>query len=157
MVRVEAAGKIYKHVQSSKYLGVTPDISVEIARRTRACWMRNRRYLRELYDQQKAAPSLKTRMVRTEVIDALLQDAVLGPFARNTTPNFKSYTTGSSFAPYRGTAQEARPSVDLVHLCPRDYQMGEHGNVAHEKTFMGGGAYPNERRAGAKANRVRKP
>ena len=50
MVQVEAAGQTYKHVQSFTSLGgaVTevPDMSVEIARRTRACWMRIRRYLR---------------------------------------------------------------------------------------------------------------
>ena len=54
MVRVEAAGQIYKQVQSFIDLGSavteTPDMSVEIARRTRACWMRIRRYLREPYD-----------------------------------------------------------------------------------------------------------
>ena len=47
MVRVEAAGQIYKQVQSLTYLGgavtETPCMSVEIARRTRACWMRIRR------------------------------------------------------------------------------------------------------------------
>ena len=50
MVRVEAAGQIYKQVQSFTYLGgavtETPDMSVEIARRTRACLVRIRRYLR---------------------------------------------------------------------------------------------------------------
>ena len=49
-----------------------PDMSVEIARRTRACWMRIRRYLRELYDQPNVALSLKTRMVKAEAIEALL-------------------------------------------------------------------------------------
>ena len=34
--------------------------------------MRNRRYLRELYDQPKVALSLKTRMVTAEAIDARL-------------------------------------------------------------------------------------
>ena len=48
------------------------DMSVEIARRTRACWMRIRRCLRELYDQPKDALSLKTRMVKVEAIEALL-------------------------------------------------------------------------------------
>ena len=48
------------------------DMSVEIARRTRACWMRIRRYLREIYDQPKVALSLKTRMVNAEAIEALL-------------------------------------------------------------------------------------
>ena len=76
MVQVEAAGQTYKQVQSFTYLGgaVTeiPDMSVETARRTRACWMRIRRYLRELYDQPKTALSLKTRMVKTEAIEALL-------------------------------------------------------------------------------------
>ena len=47
-----------------------PDMSVEIARRTRACWMGIRLYLRELYDQPKVALSLKTRMVKPEVIEA---------------------------------------------------------------------------------------
>ena len=50
MVRVEAVGQIYKQVKSFTYLGgtvtETPDMSVEIARRTRACRMRIRRYLR---------------------------------------------------------------------------------------------------------------
>ena len=50
----------------------TPDMSVEIARRTRACWMRIRRYSRELYGQPKVALSLKTRMVKAEAIEALL-------------------------------------------------------------------------------------
>ena len=67
MVQVEAAGQIYKQVQPFTYLGgavtETPDASVEIARRTRACCMCIRRYLRELHDQPKAALSLKTRMV----------------------------------------------------------------------------------------------
>ena len=49
-----------------------PDMSVEIVRRTRTCWMRIRGYLRELYDQPKVALSLKTRMVKAEAIEALL-------------------------------------------------------------------------------------
>ena len=59
MMRVEAAGQICNQVQSFNYLGgavtETTEMSVEIARRTRACWMRIRRYLRELYDEQKVA------------------------------------------------------------------------------------------------------
>ena len=50
----------------------TPDMSVEIARRTSACWARIRRYSRELYGQPKVALSLKTRMVKAEAIEALL-------------------------------------------------------------------------------------
>ena len=76
MVRIEAAGQIYKQVQSFTYLGravtETPDTSVEITRRTRACWMRIRRYSRELYGQPKVALSLKTRMVKAEATEALL-------------------------------------------------------------------------------------
>ena len=49
-----------------------PDMSVEIARRTRACWMRIRRYSRELCDQPKFVLSLKTPMVKAEAIEALL-------------------------------------------------------------------------------------
>ena len=78
MVRIEAAGKIYKQVQSFTYLRgavtETPDMSVEIARRTRACWTRIRRYSRELYDQPKVTLSLKNRMVKAEAIEALLYE-----------------------------------------------------------------------------------
>ena len=76
MVRVQAAEQTYKQIQSFTYLGgavtETPGMSVEIARRTRACWMRIRQYLRELYDQPKVALSLKIRMVKSEAIEALL-------------------------------------------------------------------------------------
>ena len=76
MVQIEAAGQTYKQVQFFTYLGgaetEVPDMSVEIARRTRACWMRIRRHLREFYDQPKVALSLKTRMVKVEAIEALL-------------------------------------------------------------------------------------
>ena len=76
MVLIESAGQIYKQVQPFTYLGgaVTeaPDMSVEIARRTCACWMRIRRYSRERYDPPKVALSLKTRMVKAEAIEALL-------------------------------------------------------------------------------------
>ena len=76
MVQVETAGQTYKKVQSFTYLGSAVaeilEMSVEIAKRTRACWMRIRWYVRELYGQPKVALSLKTRMVKTEAIEALL-------------------------------------------------------------------------------------
>ena len=50
----------------------TPDMSVEIATRARACWMRIRLYSRELYGQPKVALSLKTRMVKAEAIEAFM-------------------------------------------------------------------------------------
>ena len=53
-------------------LVIPGDMSVEIARRTRACWMRIRQYLQELYDHPKVALSLKTRMVKAEATEALL-------------------------------------------------------------------------------------
>ena len=76
MVRIGAAGQIYKQVQSFTYLGdtvtETPDMSVEIARRARACWTRITRYSLELNGQPKVALSLKARMVKAEAIEALL-------------------------------------------------------------------------------------
>ena len=76
MARIEAAEQIYKPVQNFTYLGgavtETPDMPVEIARRTHACWMRIRWYSRKLYGQPKAALSLKTRMVKAGVIEDLL-------------------------------------------------------------------------------------
>ena len=58
MVRSEAAGQIYKQVQSFTHLGgavnETPDISVEIARRIHACWMHIRRYSRDSTANRKS-------------------------------------------------------------------------------------------------------
>ena len=69
MVRIEAAGQIYKQVQSFTYLGgavtETPDMSVEIARRTSACWARIRRYSRELYGALSQDPDGKGRSNRS--------------------------------------------------------------------------------------------
>ena len=51
----------------------TPNLSDEIDRRIHAGWMGFKRYKRELYDRLK--PSLlplKARMVRSEVVEALL-------------------------------------------------------------------------------------
>ena len=103
MVRIEAAGQTYKQVQSFTYLGgavtETPDMSVEIARRTRACWMRIRRYSRELYGQPKVALSLETRMVKAEAIEALLYGCSTWTLRQgHYTPNFVPCTTGSCFA-----------------------------------------------------------
>ena len=74
--QIKAAGQTYEPVQSFTYIGgaVTkvPDMSVKIAGRTHASWMRIRRYIRELYDQPKVALSLKIRIVKVEAIKALL-------------------------------------------------------------------------------------
>ena len=76
MVQVEEVGQTYKQRHSFTYLGgaatEVPDRSVEVIRRTRACEMRIRRYLREVNYQPKVALLLKTRMVMDEAIEALL-------------------------------------------------------------------------------------
>ena len=69
-VRIQSTNQSFTYLEGA--VTETPDMSVEIARRTRACWMRIRRYSRELDGQPKVALSLKTRMVKTEAIEALL-------------------------------------------------------------------------------------
>ena len=157
MVRVEAAGQTYKQMQSFTYLGgavtETPDISVEIARRTRACWMRIRWYLRELYDQPKVALSLKIRGNRGPSVWMQYVDPPPGTLRQTphrTPPGLASH--------HRDTAQETRPSDDLVQPYPWDNPVREHwDNVTHKKTFVGRDTHPNERWAAAKVNRFRKP
>ena len=54
-----------------------PNLSDEIGRRIRAGWMGFKRYKRELYDLPKASLlPLKARMVRSEVVEALLYGCV---------------------------------------------------------------------------------
>ena len=90
-------------------------------------------------------------------------DTVCRPFARNNNPKSVPYTQTHKppgLAPhYRDTAQETRLSDNLVQPRPR-YNHGVRAlkqRCVRVKTFVGGGAHPNERRAVAKANRVRKP
>ena len=107
MVQVEAGGQIYKQVQYfTYYLGgaVTEalDMSVEITRRTRACWMciNQAVYLLrdELYDQPKVALSLKTRMVKAEEIETLLYRCSTWTFGQEHYAKTAPYTTGHCFA-----------------------------------------------------------
>ena len=123
MVRIKAAGQIYKQVQSFTYLGgavtETPDMSVEVARRTRACWMRIRRYSWELYGQPKVALSLKTRMVKAEAIEALLYGCSTWTLRQEHYVRQTSYRTPPGLASHhRGAAQETKPPDDLVQPCP---------------------------------------
>ena len=120
MVRVTAAGKIYKQVQFFTYLGgavtETPDMSVGIVRRIRAYWMRIRRYLRELYDQLKLALSLKTRMVKkVEAIESLLYGCSTLTLRQE---HYAKLRTLHHRVLLRIIGAETSPSDDLVQLCP---------------------------------------
>ena len=72
-----ATGRQYRRTTSFTYLGgtvtETPNLSDEIDPRIRAGWMSFKHYMRELYDRPKASLlPLKARMVRSEVVEALL-------------------------------------------------------------------------------------
>ena len=72
-----ATGQQYCQTTSFAYLGgtvtKTPNLSNEIDRRIRAGWMSFKRYTREWYDRPNASLlPLKARMVRSEVVEALL-------------------------------------------------------------------------------------
>ena len=73
----------YRQTTSFTYLGGTvvaemPNLSDEIDRRILAGWMGFKRYKRELYDDRPKASllPLKARMVRSEVVEALLYGCV---------------------------------------------------------------------------------
>ena len=122
MVRVEAAGQIYRPVQSFTYLRgavtETSDMSVEIARWTFACWMRIMRYLRELYDQPKVALSLKTRMVKAEAVEALLYGCNMWTLRQETLHQTPHGTSPGLASHHWGKALKTRSSDDLVQPCP---------------------------------------
>ena len=79
-MRIEAAGHQYNQTDSFIYLGGTvseiPDVSAEISRRTRACWMRINKSALQLYDRPTATLDLKARMVKEEAVEALLYGIV---------------------------------------------------------------------------------
>ena len=101
MVQIEAAGQTYKQVQSFTYLGgaVTevPDMSVEIARRTRACGCASGGTYGNSTTNRKSHSPSRPEWLRRRQSRPSCMDAVRGPFARNTTPNSAPYTTESCF------------------------------------------------------------
>ena len=93
-----ATGQQYHQTASFTSLGgtvnETPNLSDEIDRRIRAGWMRFKRYRRELYDRPKASLlSLKARMVRPEVVEALLYGCarILGAWCKSPSKRILSY------------------------------------------------------------------
>ena len=160
MVSGKAAGQIYKQVQSFTYpeaaVTETPGMSVEIARWTRACWMRIRRYLRDRYDQPKVALSFKTRMVTTEAIEALLYGCSTWTLRQE------------HYAKLRTVHHRVLLHMIGTQIKRPDHRMASYNRALEitlcesiettlrTKTFVGGDAHPNERRAAAKANRLRK-
>ena len=136
----------------------TPDMSVEIGRRTRACWMRIRRYLRELYDQPKVTLSLKTRMVKAEAIEALMYGCSTWTLRQE---HYAKLRTVHHRVLLRmiGT-QRKRPDHRMTsYNRSLGITLREHlDNFTHDgKTFVREDAHPDERRPVAKANRLRKP
>ena len=135
----------------------TLDMSVKIARQIRARSMRIRRYVRELYDQLKVAFSFKIQMVKTAAIEALLYGS--------------TWTLRQEHYDKLRTVHHR----DLLRIIGAqrkgpDYRMTSYNRALEitrcesiettlrtRRVFVDGDAHPNERRAAAKANRVRKP
>ena len=77
------AGQQYQQITSVTYVGDTitesSRLSAEIDRRIIAGWMSFNRYQAELYDRPTASLDLKTRMVKSEVVLALLYGCAMCP------------------------------------------------------------------------------
>ena len=89
-----ATGQQYRQTTSFASFGgtviETPNLSDDIDRRIRAGWMGFKCYKRELYERPKASlPPLKARMVRSEVVEALLYGCVTWTPRKATTPSSK--------------------------------------------------------------------
>ena len=75
-LRVEAAGQRYKQTTEFVYLGgaisESADLDIEIKRRIGAAWARVRKYSSQLYDRRNVRLSLKIRLFKAEVLEAML-------------------------------------------------------------------------------------
>ena len=110
VVQIEAAGQAYKQVQPFTYLGgaVTkvPDMSVEIARRTRAAGCASGGTYGSSTTNRKSRSPSRPEWLRRRQSRPSCMDAVRGPFARNTTPNSAPYTTESCFVSLGHSARD---------------------------------------------------
>ena len=74
--RVEAVGQMYNRTNELVHLGGNvnhnDDLSIEVNRRIRNAGRSFRKYTLELYDRPSAPLELKIRMLRAEVIEAML-------------------------------------------------------------------------------------
>ena len=75
-LRIEAAGQRYKQTTEFVYLGGAisecADLDIEIKRRIGAAWASVRKYSSQLYDRRNARLSLKIRLFKAEVMEAML-------------------------------------------------------------------------------------
>ena len=72
---VEAACQAYNQTNEFLYLGENvnqnADLSIEVDRRVRNAWCSFRKNTLELYDRPSAPLEVKTRMLRTEVLETI--------------------------------------------------------------------------------------
>ena len=75
-LRIAAARQRYKQTTEFVYLGgaisESADLDIEIKRRMGAAWASVRKYSYQLYDRQNARLSLKIRLFKAEVMEAML-------------------------------------------------------------------------------------
>ena len=162
-MRVEAAGQMYKQVQPFYFGGAVaeiPGMSVEIARRTSACWMRIRWNLRELYDQPKVALSLKTRKLKVDAIEALLYECSTWTLRQE--HYYKLHTLHHQVLLRIIGAHNKRPDHRMTsYNRTLEITRYERNNKitlrTRENIFCGRGAHPNERWVVVEANHVQKP
>ena len=144
-----ATGQQYRQTTSFIYLGGTvsemPNLSDEIDRRIRAGWMGFKRYKRELYDLPKASLlPLKARMVRSEVVEALLYGCVTWTPPEMPLRQVPYNTPQDVASNSRSLVQVAEQAHPLVQRCPSPNPMREHrNNRTHEEVVVGGGATPH--------------
>ena len=78
---VEAVDRVYNQTNKFVYLGENvnhnADLSIEVDRCIRNAWCSFRKYTLELYNRQSAPLELKIRMLRAEVLEAMLYDCVM--------------------------------------------------------------------------------
>ena len=77
---IEAAGQAYNQTNEFVYLGGNTnhnaDLSIEVDRHIRNAWCSFRKNTLKLYDRPSAPLELKTRMLRTEVLETMLYGCV---------------------------------------------------------------------------------
>ena len=80
ILSAEAAGQVYNQTNEFVHLGGNvnhnPDLSIEVDRRIRNAWCSFGKYTLELYDRPSAPLELKIRMLRAEVLEAILHGCV---------------------------------------------------------------------------------
>ena len=119
-LRIEAARQRYKQTAEFLYLGgaisESTDLVIEIKRRIGAAWASVRKYSSQLYDRQNTRLSLKIRLFKAEVMEALLYGCATWTMRSRDFSSLRTAHTTSYSCALSAFGARTAPAINLYRI-----------------------------------------